>query len=220
MVKKNQLFLLCATFITTSLYSMDQLRGISIFSPRSQDRNAARDIVDWHRYIHRFDAEKNYSALSFTPEYNQSLRPERMSLVLFNSDTFDVTGSQIPGRAGTQELLADYFGLSPQFASNEFFKPLIQNFIFDMALYIGFDSWVRGLYLQLRGPAVWTKWNLKMLEEIIDESTAPYPDGYMGTGVVQPPYDSFTQAMRGFASFGDVQNLKFGKICGSQTLKG
>ena len=96
MVKKNLILILCASLTTASLYSMDQLRGISIFSPRSQDRNAARDIVDWHRYIHRWNAEKNYSVLSFTPQYNQSLRPERIDLALFNSDTFSLSGSQIP----------------------------------------------------------------------------------------------------------------------------
>ena len=221
MIKKNIVIILLTSLTTASLYSMDQLRGISIFSPRSQDRNAARDIVDWHRYIHIWDAVKNYSALSFTPQYNQSLRPERIDLALFNSDWFSLSGSQIPGRAGTQELLADYFGLSPAFASNEFFKPLIRNLIFDMALYIGFDSWVKGLYLQLRGPAVWTQWNLKMLEENIDEGTGVlFPAGYMAADAVQPPYDSFTQAMRGCSSFGEVERLKYGKICGKQTLSG
>src|SRR5258708_3735653 len=139
MIKKNIIIVLLTSLTPLSLYSMDQLHGISDFSPRSQDRDAARDIVDWHRYIHRYDAEKNYSVLGFTPEYNQSLRPQRIDLALFNSDNFSLSGSQIPGRAGTQELLADYFGLSPAFASNAFFKPLIRNLIFDMALYIGFD---------------------------------------------------------------------------------
>src|SRR4030095_268783 len=222
MIQKNIIIILLFTALTiASLYPMDQLRGISIFSPRSQDRNAARDIVDWHRYIHRWDAEKNYSALSFTPQYNQSLRPERMSLVLFNSDTFSLSGSQIPGRADTQELLADYFGLSPAFASDSYFKPVIRNFIFDMALYIGFDSWVKGLYLQLRGPAVWTQWNLKLSEEILEEGlTTPFPPGYMAENAVEAPYHSFTQAMKGLVPFGQVEKLRYGKICQAQTLKG
>lgn len=221
MTKKNITLFLLISLTTASLYSMNQLRGISIFSPRPQDRDAARDIVDWHRYIHRWDAEKNYSALSFTPQYSQSLRPERMSLVLFNSDTFSLSGSQIPGRENTQELLADYFGLSPAFASDAFFKPLIRNFIFDMAFYIGFDSWVKGLYLQLRGPAVWTQWNLKLSEEILEEGlSTPFPAGYMAEDIVEPPYHSFTQAMKGFAAYGEVEKLKFGKICSAQTLKG
>lgn len=229
MMKKNIINVVLIASLTSSfLYSseepetnaVNQLRGISIFSPRSQDINAARDIVGWHPFIHRCDATKNYSVLAFTPQYNQSLRPERISLALFNSDTFSLSGSQIPGRTDTQELLADYFGLSPAFASNAFFKPLIRNLECDMALYIGFDSWVKGLYLQLRGPGVWTQWNLKLSDDIIDESNSPFPAGYMAADAVTPPYDSYTQAMRGIYPFGEVEKLKYGKICGAQTLSG
>jgi len=206
-------------FLNTN--AVNQLHGISHFSPRSQDINAARDIVGWHPFIHRYDAEKNYSVLGFTPLYNQSLRPERISLVLFNSDTFSLSGSDIPGRAKTQELLADYFGLSPAFASNAFFKPLIRNLECDMALYIGFDSWVKGLYLQLRGPGVWTQWDLKLTESNLEEGTnTPFPPGYMAANAVIAPYHSYTQAMKGTYPFGQVEKLKFGKICGAQTLSG
>lgn len=230
MMKKNIInVLLLLTLLPSSfLYSseepetnaVDQLRSLSIFSPRSQDINAARDVVGWHPFIHRCDAEENYSVLAFTPQYNQSLRPKNISLALFNSDTFSLSGSEIPGREGTQELLADYFGLSPLFASDAFFKPLIRNLECDIALYIGLDSWVPGLYLQFRGPGVWTQWNLKLSEEIIDESNAPFPAGYMAADAVIPPYHSYTQAMRGIYPFGEVEQLKFGKICGTQTLSG
>ena len=89
-----------------------------------------------------------------------------------------------------------------------------------MALYIGLDSWVQGLYLQFRGPGVWTQWNLKLSEEIIEESNAPFPAGYMAADAVTPPYHSYTQAMRGIYPFGEVEPLKYGKICGAQTLSG
>lgn len=203
------------------LYSSEELRGISIFSPRSQDINAARDIVGWHPFIHRWNAQKNYSVLAFTPQYNQSLRPKNISLALFNSDTFSLSGSQVPGREDTQELLADYFGLSPAFTSDVFFKPLIANLELDMAVYLGFDSWVQGLYLQLRGPAVWTQWDLKLSEEDLDEGlTTPFPPGYMAEDAVFAPYHSYTQAMKGIFPFGEVERLKYGKICGAQTLSG
>src|SRR5437764_6528550 len=170
MMKKNIIRVVLIISLTPSfLYSSEELRRISNFSPRSQDINAARDIVGWHPFIHRYDAQDNYSVLGFTPMYNQSLRPERISLVLFNSDVFSLSGSQIPGREDTQELLADYFGLAPNFASDACFQPLIRNLELDMALYIGLDRWVQGLYLQFRGPAVWTQWNLKLFESIIDE---------------------------------------------------
>jgi len=221
MKKKIIVALLLLSLLPSHLYSSEELRGISFFSPRSQDMNAARDLVGWHPFIHQYDPQKNYFTFSFTPEYNQSLRPKNISLALFNSDTFSLSGSEIEGREDTNELLADYFGLSPEFASDAFFKPLIRNLIFDMALYIGFDRWVRGLYLQLRAPAVWTQWNLKLSDCIIEEGeNTLYPAGYMAASAVNPPYDSYTQAMRGLYDFGEVEKLKFGKICGAQTLSG
>lgn len=221
MKKKIIVTLLLLSSLPSYLYPSEELRGISFFSPRSQDMNAARDLVGWHPFIHRYDAQTNYKVFSFTPTYNQALRPKNISLALFNSDTFSLSGSQIPGREDTNELLADYFGLSPAFASDAFFKPSIINLIFDMALYIGFDKWVRGLYLQLRAPGVWTRWNLQLSDCIIDEGeNTLFPAGYMAAEAVRPPYDSYTQAMRGLYNFGDVQRLKYGKICGAQAISG
>lgn len=222
MMKKNIKSILCIfLLVTTSLYSSEELRGISIFSPRAQNDNAERDIAGWHPYIHRYDATKNYAAMSFTASYNQSLRPRNMSLALFNDDTLTITGSQVDGRAETSELLADYFGLSPTFSSVVYFKPLIQNLIFDTALYIGFDSWVHGLYLQFRAPAVWTKWNIGLKETVLESgSETSFPAGYMGPTAVAAPYTSFTQAMNGMSTFGDVQPLQFGKLDGAQKKGG
>ena len=220
-MEKKIIVIVSLLFSLPYLYSSEELRGISFFSPRSQDMNAARDIVGWHPFIHRYDAQTNYSVFSFTPEYNQSLRPKNISLALFNSDTFSLSGSEIPGRQDTNELLADYFGLSPAFASDAFFKPFIRNLILDMALYIGFDKWIRGLYLQLRAPAVWTQWNLHLSDCIIEEDeNTLYPAGYMAENAVKPPYHSYTQAMRGLYDFGQVEKLKYGKICSAQTLSG
>src|SRR5436190_20543006 len=101
MMKKKIIVVLLLSFIPSHLYPSEELRGISFFSPRSQDMNAARDIVGWHPFIHRFDPQKNYATWSFTPEYNQSLRPKNISLALFNSDTFSLSGSEIPGREDT-----------------------------------------------------------------------------------------------------------------------
>jgi hypothetical protein len=203
------------------LYSAEQLRGISIFSPRSQNNNAARDIADWHPYIHRYDADDNYYAFSLTGSYNQSLRPKNISLVFFNSDIFMLSGSQVEGRSNTQELLADYFGLSPTFAANEFFKPLIQNLILDGAWYIGFDRWVPQLYMQFRAPLVWTQWTMGLRESLLDNGDdTVYPPGYMGLGVVAPPYHSYIDAMKGTETFGGVEKLAYGKMNGKQTKSG
>src|SRR5581483_10178240 len=214
-------YILLVTSLFTHINAAEQLRGISIFSPRAQNDNAARDIAGWHPYIHRYDAQKNYKAFSLTSSYNQSLRPEKMSLVLFNNDTYTLTGSQVDGRADTQELLADYFGLSPAFAADAFFKPLIRNLTIDGALYVGFDSWVPRLYMQLRTLGVWTQWDLKLSEGILDTGEGvEFPAGYMATTAISAPYDSYTEAMTGTRAYGEVEKLKYGKIKGAQSKSG
>jgi hypothetical protein len=222
MIKKYRKYLLCIlSLVTDSLSASEQLRGISIFSPRAQNVNAARDIAGWHPYIHRYDAHDNYTAFSITPSYNQSLRPQRMALVMWNNDTYTVTGSQVLGRENTQELLADYFGLSPAYSGNEFFKPLIKNLLIDGALYVGFDKLVPKLYTQFRTPLVWTQWDLKLAENILTTGEGTlYPAGYMAPTAVTPPYETYTQAMRGNQSFGEVEKLKYGKIDGAQAKSG
>jgi hypothetical protein len=222
MTQKNVLFLPCILLITTiHLSASEQLRGISVFSPRAQNDNAARDISGWHPYIHRYDAQKNYKAFSITPIFNQSLRPEKMSLVFFNNDTYMLTGSQVDGREDTQELLADYFGLSPAFSADAFFKPLIRNLMLDGALYIGFDSWVKGLYMQFRTLGIWTQWNPHLTEGLLNNGAdVLYPAGYMDVNAIQAPYDSYVQAMTGTRAFGQVEKLKFGKIAGAQSKSG
>lgn len=214
-------YLLFLIITVPMIYTAEQLRGISIFSPRAQNDNAARDISGWHPYIHRYDATKNYKAFSLTSSYNQSLRPERMALTLFNSDTYTITGSQTKGREDTQELLADYFGLSPLFESNAFFKPYIYNLTLDGALYIGFDSWVKGLYTQFRTLGVWTQWNLNLSESIVNSpSESSFEKGYMAPTSVPVVYNSYTSAMQQSQPYGEVLPLKYGKISGAQSKSG
>ncbi len=223
MLQKKKLLLFTTLLLIpiTTIIPSEQLRGISYFSPRSQNDNAARDIAGWHPYIHRYDADENYKAFSITPIFNQSLRPEKMSLALFNSDTYMLTGSQIEDRADTQELLADYFGLSPDFAANAFFKPLIRNLMLDGALYVGFDSWVKGLYMQFRTLIVWTQWDLHLTESLLSTGEdVPYPAGYMDVNSIFAPYNSYVEAMTGTRNFGQVERLKYGKIAGAQTKTG
>ena len=69
MRKKIIVALLLSAILPSYLYSSEQLRGISFFSPRSQDMNAARDIVGWHPFIHRPDAQKNYVLFLYSEGY-------------------------------------------------------------------------------------------------------------------------------------------------------
>jgi hypothetical protein len=197
------------------------LQGVSFFSPRSQTTDAARHIVGWHPYTHIYESPSWYLSLAATPEFTKSIRPNRIAEALFGVENLHISGSLIETRA-SEDILADYFGLSPTFQSTVELDPYIQNLLVEFSMYFGFDAWVPGLYLEAFAPAVWTKWHMQMYEEVLNtgEST-PYPALYMAQGFVTAPVPQFSDAFTGKTTFGQMtQPLAFGKICGAQTQGG
>ncbi len=197
------------------------LQGISFFSPRSQSVDAARHIVGWHPYTHIYQAPSWYISLAATPEFTKSVRANRIAEALFGTNTLQVSGSLIETRA-SEDILADYFGLSPTFQSTVQLDPYIQNLLVEFSMYFGFDAWVPGLYLEVFAPAVWTKWYMQMHEEVLNSgSSTPYPALYMAEGFVSAPVSQFSDAFTGKTTYGEMtQPLAFGKICGPQTKGG
>ncbi|MCX5922162.1 MAG: hypothetical protein NTX86_02445 [Candidatus Dependentiae bacterium] len=184
------------------------LIGTTFFSPRSQSTNAARDIVGWHRYINRY-TEDLYGAFAATPSYGQILRASRAARVMFGTSTLTLSGSQVPIRC-SDDFLADYFGLSPEFKSTVCLHPFIRTGLIDFGGYLGWHNF----YVQIHAPVVWTSWKLGIQEEVEDNGKLiPFPANYMDAGAVTPPITSFAQAMRGGTTFGDVsEGMKYGKF--------
>lgn len=198
-----------------------ELQGISFFSPRSQSVDAVRNRVGWDPYIHRYDATNFYVTCKATPEFRKSYHANRIAEALFGTDKLFVSGSQLETR-DPNAILADYFGLSPTFQSTVCLNPEIKNFIFTLSAYFGFDRWVPGLFLAIHAPITWTKWDFQLNETVTDNgSSTLFPALYMDENAVAAPYTSFTNAMKGNKTFGDLtQGLSFGKICGSQSKGG
>jgi hypothetical protein len=192
--------------------------GRSFFMPRPQGINSARDLTGWHRFINRSDTESVYGAFAATPAYNQSFRPDYISHALIGTPAVCISGSQVSSMTGgmsrgSQDLLADYFGLSPRFESTVSFNPTIKNLSCDMAFYVGFHH----CYLRVHAPLVWTHWNLGLSEVITATGlSTDYPPLYMATPATAPGATSFIQALQGNTRFGDMQTpLKYGKVhCG------
>ncbi len=213
---------LAGTILLLPVHTNSQtLRGVSFFSPRSQSVNAARELVGWHPFIHRYGMDSIYGAFTVTSAYNLSVRPARIADALFGTDTLFISGSQIINR-DPNDILADYFGLSPKFQSIVNLDPFIQNVSLVFNAYVGFDSLLEGLYLQVHAPAVWTKWDLQLCEKVLSTGIAtPFPAQYMDEGAITAPVTSFKSAIKGGVTFGQMtEGLKFGKICGSQTKSG
>lgn len=189
------------------------LTGISFFSPRSQSMNAARDIVGWHPFINQPD-DGFYGAAAITPSFGQILRASRAAQVMFSnelldSDTLRVSGSQVANR-DDNDILADYFGLSPAFDSQVVLNPFIRTGLIDFSAYFGWKNF----YCLVHAPFVYTRWQLGVNELILNDGVeVPFPADYMAATAVEEPVASFGRAVQGNVPFGNVsQGLRNGKF--------
>ncbi len=157
-------------------------RVVPYISIRSQSVDAARDLVIWQKLINRSDVDNVYAVFSVIPGYSRSFKPENLSRLLFcqalendccqtRISAVQIQGSAIVG--GVQNaLLADYFGLPPDYNSYMILQPRIENFLVDINFYLGF---ARDFYFRIHAPAVHTKWNLNYCEIT---SPAPFTTGH------------------------------------------
>lgn len=200
--------------------------GKTLFGTRSQAVNAVRELAGWQRHINRPEQEANYFTFSIVPEYDHSFNSDNIACFLLGGKQFRFTGSQVLDRE-PDDILADYFGLPSDFISTVCFDPVIATFVMDFDWYGGLDQFVPGLYARIHLPVVHTRWDLNLVECVVDPGTTftSYPAGYLSASAItltqltvgnSAPQDVQT-AFEGNARFGDMQDpLAYGKIWGRQ----
>jgi hypothetical protein len=198
-------------------------------------------------HVNLFDMETWYGTFSIMPSYAQSFRSNDLCHCLFGTDivgtpdnsacgacpnscaigcdrcTIQIEGSLVANR-DANAWLADYFYLPLDFQGTISFKPEIKNFLLDLNMYIGLDEWMAGMYLQIYGPVVHTRWNLNFCENIISPGTLGYPIGYFNAVNGGVPNGNL---LKSFAAYGvggtptppvgdstTYNGLKFAKITG------
>jgi hypothetical protein len=237
-LNRGRIILYFAILISASATQVSA-RSNSVIIPRSQSFNAARELVGWQQFINRADTNGTYGALAFTAEYEQTFGSARLMQFLFDGDIIlsnknaaigntisfcpsgcnDTAQLRIQGSCVSfrtpQAWLADYFGLSPDFDSTVFFKPTIQQALFDIDAYIGLDAYTEGLYVRFHAPLVWTKWRMGSSEVLNTNPSNPtFAAGYMSSTTLTGLRTSFLSAMDGTYTFGDLKEpLLFGKFC-------
>lgn len=196
-------------------YSDFSLFGKTIMVPRSSSCNAARDLVGSRQFLYRHD-RNFYTNFSITPEYARSYNPRRIAQYFFGFDTISISGSMVEHR-GENDILADYFGLSPQFESVVAPHPSMRYTLVTFDWFVGF----RNFYFRAILPVGSTTWGICLGEEVLNDGAGTlFPPLYMDTYTVQPPYFSFNQAMAGDLSYGQVEPLRYGLINGAQQRTG
>ncbi|BDC34630.1 hypothetical protein Noda2021_05880 [Candidatus Dependentiae bacterium Noda2021] len=157
------------------------------YSIRSQGLDSARELVGWTNHTHLYDKDGFYGSFAIIPEFTRSFRSSRIAETLFgpsinsscDSDctSIGISGSRVAGRSCC-DWLADYFGLPTDFQSTVSFRPRISNFLVDFNLYLGLNEWMCGLYMELKLPVVYTRWNLRACENVINAGVNGYDAGY------------------------------------------
>lgn len=203
------------------LYANTPVTGRTTFMPRPMATNAARTIGAVSPYRDLCCHDHVYGYTTLTTSYTHSLRANRMGHALFSPNCVTISGSQVTARC-TNELLADYFGLSPTFASEACFKPRIQNALATIDSYIGLDPVLCGLYFTLQIPIGYTRWQMNIEENLLtNDLDTPFAAGYMDFNETAPAIQSFTCAFNGNVRFGQMQDpYKYGLINGAQSHTG
>lgn len=155
------------------------------------------------KYAHHYDGGTWYGGIMFAPEYQRSFDGAKLARGIFGSDILYFAGSQVP-TPGSTALLADNFGLAPNFTGALMISPVIQD------INLHFDWFVqtkRGFYLQLDMNFTHESRNLhaQYICNSIVSSTMLFPAGYMSATQVQPLTD-LKQALSLTEPFGNKQN--------------
>ena len=194
--------------------------GAAFLLPRSQGFNAARELVGWQPFINKYDMDSYYGAFYAAVEYTRTFKEEDLAGYFFGRDlvgcnSLMIQGSEVENRC-CNAWLADYFGLPRDFNSKVSFCPRIQNAIVDLNWYQGLDEWTEGLFFRMHAPIVWTKWELRMCECVVNAGTDElgfFPEGYMSADKIEKSAlaCSFTQAIGGCHTWGDMKcPIKYG----------
>lgn len=144
----------------------------TVYIPRSQGH--APSMVCMPAYDYTFITSLNYG---------QSYKGENIARDLFGSSVLNISGSQVPNRKAG-DILADNFGLAPDFQSTISFSPSIENTIFSVYYNMPLDNLLSGLYVNFTFPVAYSVWDLHPCERVINRGVTVFPDGYMGDTLV------------------------------------
>lgn len=195
----------------------------SVFIPRSQSRDKARQIVGTMSYTHSPQCDTWWGVISLLGGYTQSFDGKSITQALFginpcnNNQSILIQGSLVENRSNNA-WLADYFYLPPDYHSRLSFDPIIRNELIDFDIYIGLDPWFYGMYARIFAPLVHTTWNLRTQESIINPGSLSYPAGYFAPTEIprSQMVGSFLQFARGCTITENnliaFNNLQFARI--------
>lgn len=203
------LFTLFCTMLGLAPHRADaRLHGHTMLVPRSQSTNSARHAAMWHNNIYRAFADDTWhGGFAITTGYNASFRERRLAEYYFGTNVLGISGSEVTTR-GESDILADYFGLSPSFASTVIVSPFLSNTLLEGSFQGSYNAW----YFQAHLPVVHATTRIDLCETIESTTEVEFPADYMSVAPLTPPFHSFTKAIEGKAGFGQIERRTNGNI--------
>jgi len=187
----------------------------TIFLPKPQGYYQNNFLRPLHK--HQSDRTGQQGIFSSIVSYRNSMKSESIAQALFGSPTLNFTGSEVIGRDPCHDLLADYFGLAPDFQGNLNLKPKLQTVTFDFSYHLDLSNWCESLFLEIAAPLVHTRWNLNACPTSAQRGMFTFPRGYMSANPQpsQNPPPALTpadntaptlqEALDGNFSYGDMR---------------
>ncbi len=191
----------------------------SLFLPRPQGLNSA---VFFDPFLYGCQEDLPCWAVNIGYRYSQTFRNEQIACCLFGSDRLKFAGSQTTSRSNALKLLADNFGLAPDFKGHVRFKPSIRNNIVDFSFrheLRDIAECLYGAYVTVNASLVNSVWKLGACEAV--ETTTPltfssFPPCYMSTINTKNSIEAagdLNTALSGDFLFGDMQSQwRFGRF--------
>gem|GEM_PF-4788057 len=131
-------------------------------------------------------------------------RPCRINQTLFGTNrpagaTLRIKGSQASSRNVHIDLLAEDYGLPPDFESLIYTTPRVKSTIAEYSAFIDFDPYIYGLFAYVRVPFLYANWDMKLREKILERGVSGYAPGFINDGGVPRSglFESFAEYSAG-----------------------
>lgn len=177
-------------------------RGTSAFLAKPQGFYSMHYVRPQDDFIKRCEQPVFLNA---TLAYSHSTNSKEIARALFGTDTLRFVGSQLYQQPG--DLVADNFGLAPDFRGTLALKPSMQTVTLDFFYHLTLSNFCEHLFIELSAPLVFTRWNLHACESILQRGSPFFPPCEMSNSA-NPPVQTASniiEALSGKFLFGDME---------------
>jgi hypothetical protein len=212
--------IVCSALFVASTIAVGDNRVSPFLNFRSPGSNSVDKITGMNQHKFLSDMDGFYGTLAANFKYERSFREHDINEMLFgpflvDSEKLNITGPAVTGRSETKDLLASHFLLPSDFSGSITFEPRVQNFVLFLEAYFSFDEWWQGLYLDIYGTVVHSRYDLNA--EDTGSGSGGYAAGVLSknevaaSGLHAKPLDFFSGRSLSIAGV-TVQPLQEAKI--------